>query len=164
MDSKIEQHEMMHLVENSSSRPRVVPLQGAVYAGNLTDGSRINCGGDVAEVGRPSAVLIDREFYSIGISQRSEPVTHIKIKNEWLLAQHMFVRAQGCFDGSDAFIRVQCDVHDFDFITRKHVVPIGEHAGVRIEFGASLLGPVSVAIAQRNDVQTERRVSTKVIL
>ena len=89
MDGEVVEDQVLDLLERRPFEEAMVPVHREVGRRDLADEPRPDCLPDVAEVGRPAAVLIDGQLDALAVGQIDHPPAEIEVQDERLLAQHV---------------------------------------------------------------------------
>ena len=85
VDAEVPKNEIVDRLESGACDPAVVPADLDMDAGHVADEAGADGFTDIGEMGRPAAVLVDREPEPLGFRQRDERLPDREVFDERLL-------------------------------------------------------------------------------
>ncbi len=152
MDGEVIENQMADRFEDGSFDPTVVPVDVAVHCVDRPQQARADRLANITEVRRPTRVLIYGQPHAHLIGQVGQPLAHIQIEHERLLAEHVLSRAQSVFNNRRPLRRMRRNVHYFNVVASQQLSVVVGRACIGIVLVAPHFRAGNVNVAQRRDV------------
>jgi len=162
MHGKVEEKQVMQLIEMSTGRPIMIEVHdevGGVDPAEATGADRLK---HIAKVGSPTTVLVHRQQTVAPIGVLDQTTGDIHVQSEGFLAKDMFTGVQGRLNDCRPGLRGRGHVDDFHVLAPKQFMVVGGDRGFGKELLLAFSGLFEPSVTERDDSKSGPPVSGQV--
>ena len=155
---------MVDVVEWRIGDPIVIPLNGKIGGGQITDAPSGNRVAHITPMRRPSPVLVDGQFNAPHIRERHEFLSHSRVLDKRLLRKNVLTRFKRGLDKRYTFLWMRRDIDNVNGGIVERFPKIASHRSIGVELCPTTLRACAIDIAKHSDIVPRLSIRGEVVL